>query len=181
MTIDRIKLCAIAAALATTITGETYAQSTSGTVPPGAAPASPALTAPAATTQQATPQSTTPAQPRTRSDPTRVQRSAPAATQSSASKGLGAGASTAAETTSTGSAITGGVPAIGGVTPNRAELSSSAFTKLDGANRGYLTIEDVRQLDGFDSAFRQADQNGDGRLNPSEFNAAWSVFTGNAR
>ena len=181
MTIDRIKLCALAAALATTITGETYAQSTSGSGAAGAAPASPALTAPAGSNQQAAPQSTTPAPSRTRSDPTSVQRTTPAATQPSASKGLGAGANTAADRTTNGSAITGGVPAIGGVTPNRAELSSSAFTKLDGANRGYLTIEDVRQLDGFDSAFRQADQNGDGRLNPSEFNAAWSAFTGNAR
>ena len=68
-----------------------------------------------------------------------------------------------------------------GVTPNRAELADSAFTKLDGAGRGYLLPEDVRQLEGFDSAFRDADQNGDGRLNPSEFNKAWGVYTGNVR
>lgn len=77
--------------------------------------------------------------------------------------------------------ISGGVPAMGGVTPNRAELASSAFTKLDGANRGFLTLDDVRQLSGFEGAFRQADQNGDGRLNASEFNSAWSAYTGNAR
>ena len=68
-----------------------------------------------------------------------------------------------------------------GVTPNRAELPSSAFTKLDGASRGYVTLEDVRQLDGFESAFRQADLNGDGRLNASEFNSAWGAYTGNTR
>jgi len=177
MTIDRIKLCALAAAIATTLTGEVYAQATGAT---GASGAAPALTAPAAT--QPTPQSTPPAaQSRPRADPTGVQGSSPAATQPSASKGLGAGANSAAGTANSGTAITGGVPAIGGVTPNRAELASSAFTKLDGANRGYLTLEDVRQLDGFESAFKQADQNGDGRLNQSEFNSAWSAFTGNAR
>ena len=68
-----------------------------------------------------------------------------------------------------------------GVVPNRAELPSSAFTKLDAGNRGYVTLEDVRQLDGFETAFRQADQNGDGRLNASEFNSAWGAYTGNVR
>lgn len=68
-----------------------------------------------------------------------------------------------------------------GVTPNRAELPGFAFTKLDGGNRGYVTLEDVRPLEGFESAFRQADHNGDGWLNPSEFNSAWGVYTGNVR
>jgi hypothetical protein len=79
------------------------------------------------------------------------------------------------------SGIPGGVPAMSGVTPNRAELASSAFTKLDGQNRGYLTMDDVRQLDGFETAFRQSDQNRDGRLNASEFNAAWGIYSGNVR
>jgi hypothetical protein len=74
-----------------------------------------------------------------------------------------------------------GVPALGGVTPNRAELPASAFGKLDAGNRGYVTLDDVRQLQGFESAFRQADQNGDGRLNLSEFNTAWGLYTGNVR
>ena len=73
------------------------------------------------------------------------------------------------------------LPAIGGVTPNRAELAGSAFTKLDAGSRGYLTLEDVRQLDGFDSAFRQADRNRDGRLDATEFNVAWGAYTGNVR
>jgi hypothetical protein len=78
-------------------------------------------------------------------------------------------------------AVGGGVPAMSGVTPNRAELPSSAFTKLDAGNKGHVTLDDVRQLEGFDTAFRQADQNGDGRLNASEFNTAWGVYTGNVR
>ncbi len=80
-----------------------------------------------------------------------------------------------------GAAISRGVPAISGVVPNRAELAGSAFAKLDARSRGYLTLEDLRQLEGFESAFRQADQNGDGRLNASEFNSAWGAYTGNVR
>jgi len=176
MTIDRIKLCALAAAIATTLTGEAYAQTAGSS---GTAGSAPALSAPAST--QASPQTTRPAQSRPPSDATGVKGTTQAATQPSASKGLDAGSGSAAGTTTSGAGITGGVPAIGGVTPNRAELASSAFTKLDGGSRGYLTVEDVRQLDGFESVFKQADQNGDGRLNQSEFNSAWSAYTGNAR
>lgn len=78
-------------------------------------------------------------------------------------------------------AISGGVPRMSGITPSRAELSASAFTKLDAGQRGYVTREDVQQLDGFEAAFRAGDQNGDGRLNPSEFNAAWGVYSGSTR
>ncbi|HEX4885187.1 MAG TPA: EF-hand domain-containing protein [Casimicrobiaceae bacterium] len=80
-----------------------------------------------------------------------------------------------------GVAISGGVPALRGITPSRAELPASAFTKLDSNQRGYVTREDARQLDGFDAAFRAADQDGDGRLNASEFNAAWALYSGNSR
>jgi hypothetical protein len=96
---------------------------------------------------------------------------APAAPTAPRSDALGAGAGT----------LGSGVPAIGGVTPNRAELAGSAFGKLDAGHRGYVTLDDARQLDGFANAFRQADQNGDGRLDASEFDAAWSLYTGNAR
>jgi hypothetical protein len=78
-------------------------------------------------------------------------------------------------------ALSAGMPTMGGVVPNRAELPSSAFTKLDAGNRGYVTLDDVRQLDGFETHFRQADQNKDGRLNASEFNAAWSLYSGTTR
>ena len=168
--LDRIKLCAIAAAIATTLTGEAFAQSTGSTSGGSAAGTGSGISAPAPAGGRAL--SSTPATGQAGvATPT-----TPAATQPTASKGRSAGA-----TTTNGSTITGGVPAISGVTPNRAELASSAFTKLDGGSRGYLTAEDVRQLDGFETAFRQADQNGDGRLNASEFNAAWSTYTGNAR
>jgi hypothetical protein len=66
-----------------------------------------------------------------------------------------------------------------GIVPNRAELPGSAFQKLDSENKGYVTLDDVAQLQGFESAFRQADQNHDGRLNMSEFSSAWATWTGN--
>ena len=65
------------------------------------------------------------------------------------------------------------------MTPNRAELAISAFDKLDAENKGYVTLENVAQLEGFRSVFLEADQNHDGRLNASEFNSAWARYTGN--
>lgn len=78
--------------------------------------------------------------------------------------------------TSTGAAAQ---PMPRGIVPNKAELAISAFHKLDPENKGYVTREDVVQLSGFESAFAQADQNRDGRLNASEFNSAWAIYTGN--
>jgi hypothetical protein len=112
-----------------------------------------------------------------------------ATTAPSSGRGLERGAATSgAASPARSDALSGadgaslsGVPALGGVTPNRAELPASAFGKLDAGNRGYVTLDDVRQLQGFESAFRQADQNGDGRLNLSEFNTAWGLYTGNVR
>jgi hypothetical protein len=65
-----------------------------------------------------------------------------------------------------------------GPIPSRSETAMEAFGKLNRSNAGYLTWNDVRQLDGFETAFEQADQNRDGRLNPAEFNSAWSMYTG---
>ena len=53
-----------------------------------------------------------------------------------------------------------------------------AYGKLNRSNASYLTWDDVRQLEGFETAFQQADQNRDGRLSPAEFNSAWSMYTG---
>lgn len=66
-----------------------------------------------------------------------------------------------------------------GSIPSKSETAMEAFGKLNRNNAGYLTRDDVRQLEGFETAFEQADQNHDGRLNPAEFNSAWSMYTGN--
>lgn len=78
-------------------------------------------------------------------------------------------------------AITGGLPAMRGVTPSRAELPDSAFVKLDANQRGYLTREDTLPLAGFEEAFRLGDRNGDGRLDSSEFHEAWTRYSSSTR
>ena len=65
-----------------------------------------------------------------------------------------------------------------GPIPSRSETAMEAYGKLNRANAGYLTWDDVRHLEGFETAFQQADQNHDGRLTPAEFNSAWAMYTG---
>jgi hypothetical protein len=62
------------------------------------------------------------------------------------------------------------------VVPSRTESGPSAFTKLDMKHRGYLNSEDVSQLQGFN--FKNADKNNDGKLDATEFNAAWAIYSG---
>jgi hypothetical protein len=62
------------------------------------------------------------------------------------------------------------------VVPSRTESGPSAFAKLDTKHLGYLTSEDVSQLQGFN--FKAADKNKDGKLDATEFNAAWAIYSG---
>jgi len=72
----------------------------------------------------------------------------------------------------------GEMGANGAITPNRAELPDSAFSKLDTGSKGYLTRDDTRSLGGFD--FNAHDLNHDGRLTADEFSQAWQRYSGNA-
>lgn len=65
------------------------------------------------------------------------------------------------------------------IPPSRAEISDSAFKKLDAAAKGFVSAEDARSLDGFAQAFQQNDADRDGKLNPNEFRNAWRTYTGN--
>jgi hypothetical protein len=62
------------------------------------------------------------------------------------------------------------------VVPSRTESGPSAFAKLDMKHKGYLTSGDVSQLQGFN--FVNADKNTDGKLDATEFNAAWAIYSG---
>ena len=60
----------------------------------------------------------------------------------------------------------------------RVEVANRKFAKLDTKHRGYVNSEDVSQLQGFN--FKNADKNGDGKLDAAEFNAAWTIYSGHA-
>ena len=64
------------------------------------------------------------------------------------------------------------------IIPSKAEMPDSAFKKLDPSGKGYVSKDDIKELDGFDKPFEQADANKDGRLNEAEFNKAWASYTG---
>ena len=64
------------------------------------------------------------------------------------------------------------------VAPSKTESGPSAFAKLDMKHRGYLNSEEVSQLQGFN--FKNADKNSDGKLDATEFNAAWVIYSGHA-
>ena len=75
-------------------------------------------------------------------------------------------------------AVVPAAPAHGPI-PSKSETAMEAYGKLNRNHAGYLTWDDVRHLEGFETAFQQADQNHDGRLSPAEFNSAWAMYTGN--
>ena len=62
------------------------------------------------------------------------------------------------------------------VAPSKTESGPAAFAKLDTKHRGYVLSEDVSQLQGFN--FKSADKNNDGKLDATEFNAAWTIYSG---
>lgn len=67
------------------------------------------------------------------------------------------------------------------VAPSKTETPDSAFKKLDPTAKGYVSKDDVAQLQGFDAAFQRADANKDGKLSPNEFNQAWAIYSGNTK
>jgi len=65
---------------------------------------------------------------------------------------------------------------IGANSLSRSDSPNTAFAKLDAQNRGFLSRSDLSQLPDFGNAFAQADRDGDGRLDRSEFADAWSSY-----
>lgn len=60
--------------------------------------------------------------------------------------------------------------------PSEVNNADAVFRKLDVAKRGYVTLEDTRDLLGFEEAFRAVDTAGNGRLTPAQFRKAWSIY-----
>jgi hypothetical protein len=61
--------------------------------------------------------------------------------------------------------------------PNKSETASSAFEKLDASHAGFVSKDQVAKLDGFSTAFVQADKDKDGKLTRDEFQAAWAIYS----
>lgn len=61
--------------------------------------------------------------------------------------------------------------------PSEFQRAESVFKKLDVANRGYVTLDDTKDLLGFEEAFKAADTKGNGQLTLAQFKKAWSIYT----
>lgn len=66
-----------------------------------------------------------------------------------------------------------------GALPSKTDSATAAFGKLSMKHQGYVASEDVSKLQGFN--FQSADKNNDGKLDQTEFNAAWSTYSGTAK
>lgn len=64
------------------------------------------------------------------------------------------------------------------VVPGKSELAESAFHKLDATGKGYVTLEDISGLEGFEQAFRVADTGHTGKLDFDQFKKAWAQYSG---
>jgi len=60
--------------------------------------------------------------------------------------------------------------------PSKTDSADAAFKKLDRSKKGYVTLEDVAVLPGFDAAFTNADSSHLGRLNLTAFTQAWTAY-----
>lgn len=54
--------------------------------------------------------------------------------------------------------------------------ANSAFTRLDANRDGRVSREEARRLQDFEKAFREADDNSDGTLDPDEFAKAEAIY-----
>lgn len=62
------------------------------------------------------------------------------------------------------------------VLPRELDNPDTVFRNLDTAKRGYVTLDDTRDLIGFGDAFRKVDTKGSGQLTQPEFSKAWSIY-----
>lgn len=61
--------------------------------------------------------------------------------------------------------------------PSELQSADRVFKELDIANRGYLTLDDTKNLIGFEKAFKAEDSKGSGMLTLPQFRRAWTIYT----
>ena len=101
-----------------------------------------------------------------------------------ATPGLAIAATTAAETPVVPPALVDPAPldvaeiVKAPIPPSKSELADSAFKKLDITKKGYVTRDEVRELQGFGEVFDAVDQKSTGQLDAEQFKEAWERYTG---
>lgn len=60
--------------------------------------------------------------------------------------------------------------------PSELENADSVFKKLDVDKRGYVTLDETKDLIGFEDAFKAVDDKDSGKLTPAQFRKAWSIY-----
>ncbi len=56
------------------------------------------------------------------------------------------------------------------------DSAEAVFRKLDVTKRGYVSLEDTKDLLGFKDAFSAADTRNSGKLTLAQFKKAWSIY-----
>jgi len=62
------------------------------------------------------------------------------------------------------------------VPPSEINNADAVFRKLDAGKRGYVTLEDTKDLIGFEDAFKAVDTQRSGKLTLTQFKKAWAIY-----
>jgi len=60
--------------------------------------------------------------------------------------------------------------------PSELDSAETVFKRLDVDKRGYVTLEDTKDLLGFKEAFQAVDTKDTGKLSASQFSKAWAIY-----
>lgn len=62
------------------------------------------------------------------------------------------------------------------VLPSEFDEPDKVFKRIDADKRGYVTLDETKDLIGFKDAFQAVDSNGSGKLTPAQFRKAWAIY-----
>ncbi|HSG22039.1 MAG TPA: hypothetical protein VLA64_03685 [Azonexus sp.] len=60
--------------------------------------------------------------------------------------------------------------------PSALKDADAVFNELDLSRRGYVTLQETKDLIGFGEAFRAVDTKGSGKLTRAQFHTAWAPY-----